>query len=41
MLQQTLSKHYYFEPADVVCKQVNRFVNMLKKEEEECKEKYP
>ena len=41
VLQQNLSKHYHFESADVVCNQFNRFVNMLKKEEEEGKEKYP
>ena len=34
MLQQNLSKHYHYELADVVCNQFNRFVNMLKKEEE-------
>ena len=31
MLQQNLSKHYHFEPADVVCDQFNGLVNMLKK----------
>ena len=41
VVQQNLSKHYHFEPADVVCDQFNRFVNMLKKEEGESKEKYP
>ena len=41
VLQQNLSKYYHFEPVDVVCNQLNRFVNMLKKEEEESKEKYP
>ena len=41
MLQQNLSKHYHFESADVVCDQFKRFVNMLKKEEEESKEQYP
>ena len=35
-----LSKHYHFELADTVCIQFNRFVNMLKREEEESKEKY-
>ena len=33
MLQQNLSKHYHFEAADTMCEQFNRFVNMLKKEE--------
>ena len=41
VLQENLSKHYHFEAADVVCNQFNRFVNMLKREEEESKEKYP
>ena len=41
MLQQNLGKHYHFELADVVCDQFNRFLNMLKKEEEESKDKYP
>ena len=41
VLQQKLSKHYHFESADVVCDQFKRFANMLKKEEEESKEKYP
>ena len=40
MLQQNLSKHH-FELADTVCKQFNRFVNLLKKEEESTEEKYP
>ena len=31
VLQQNLSKHYHFESADVMCKQFNRFVNLLKK----------
>ena len=37
VLQQHLSKHYHFESTDVVCNQFSRFVNMLKKEEEESK----
>ena len=41
VLQQHLSRHYHFESVDVVCNLFNRFVNMLKKEEEESKEKYP
>ena len=40
MLQQNLSNHYHFKSADAVCDQINRFVNMLKKEEEESKEKF-
>ena len=44
MLQQNLSKQYHFESANTVCDQFNRFINMLKKEEEEkgkCDDKYP
>ena len=41
VLQKHLGKHYHFELAEDVCTQFNRFVNMLKKEEENPKEKYP
>ena len=41
VLQQNLGKHYHFELAEDVCTQFNRFVNLLKKEEENPKEKYP
>ena len=41
MLQKHLGKHYHFELAEDVCAQFNRFVNLLKKEEESGKEKYP
>ena len=41
MLQQNLSEYYHFESADTVCDQFNRFVNLLKKEEENSKENYP
>ena len=40
MLQQNLSEHYHFESADTVCDQFNRFVNLLKEEEENSKENY-
>ena len=40
LLQQNLIKHYHFETADTVCNQFNRFIIMLKREEES-KEKYP
>ena len=39
-IKQKLSKHFHFESVDTVCKQFNRFVNLLKREEEESKEKY-
>ena len=35
-----MSNYYHFEPADVLCEQFNKFVNTLKKEMEESKEKY-
>ena len=41
VLQQNLSTYYHFESADVVCEQFNKFVNTLKKEMEESKERYP
>ena len=41
VFQQNLSKHYHFESADTMCKQFNRFVNLLKKEEENAGENYP
>ena len=41
VLQKHLGKHYHFELAEDICAQFNRFVNLLKKEEESPKEKYP
>ena len=41
VLQQNLSKYYRFESANILCGQFNKFVNTLKKEKEETKEKYP
>ena len=40
VLQQNLGKHYHFKLAEDICTQFNRFVNLLKKEEENPKEKY-
>ena len=40
ILQQNLSKYYRFDSADILCDQLNEFVNTLK-ENEEMKEKYP
>ena len=34
ILQEHLGRHYHFELADDVCDQYNRFVNLMKKEEE-------
>ena len=41
VLQEHLGKHYHFELADDVCKQYNRFVNLMRKEEENSEGKYP
>ena len=41
VLQKYLGQCYYFELAEDVHTQFNRFVNLLKKEEENPKEKYP
>ena len=41
ILQQNLSKYYRFELADILCEQFNKFINTLRKEKEETKEKYP
>ena len=41
VLQEHLGKHYHFELADDVCNQYNRFVNLMRKEEENSEGKYP
>ena len=41
VLQKHLGEQYHFELTENVCDQFNRFVNLLKKEEENPKEKYP
>ena len=41
VIQQNLGKHYHFELAQDICAQFNRSVNLLKKEEENPKEKHP
>ena len=41
VLQQNLSKNSRFESADILCESFNIFVNTLKKEKEETKDKYP
>ena len=41
VLQEYLGKHYHFKLADDVCNQYNRFVNLMRKEEENSTEKYP
>ena len=40
VLQEHLGKHYHFKLADDVCNQYNRFMNLMRKEEENS-EKYP
>ena len=41
VLQEHLGKHYHFKLADDVCNQYNRFVNLIKREEENSEGKYP
>ena len=41
ILQQNLSRYYRFESVDILCEHFNKFVNTLKKVNEEKKEKYP
>ena len=41
VLQQNLSKHYQFESTDVLCEQLNKFINALINEKEDTKEEYP
>ena len=40
MLQEHLGRHYHFELADNVCDQYNRFVNLMRKEEESSEGKF-
>ena len=41
ILQEHLDKHYHFKLADDICNQYNRFVNLMRKEEENSKGKFP
>ena len=41
VLQEHLGKHYHFKLADDICNQYNWFVNLMRKEEETSKGKYP
>ena len=41
VLQKYLGRHYHFELADDVCNQCNRFVNLMRKEEENSEGKFP
>ena len=41
VLQEQLDKHYHFKLADDICDQYTRFVNLIKREEENSEGKYP
>ena len=41
VLQEHLGRHYHFELADAVFDQYNRFVNLMRKEEENSEGKFP
>ena len=41
VLQEHLGRHYHFKLADNVCEQYNRFVNVMRKEEENSEGKFP
>ena len=40
-LQEHLGRHYHFKLVDHVCNQYNRFINLLRKEEENSEGKFP
>ena len=41
VLQEHIGKHCHFKLADDICNQYNRLVNLMRKEEENSKGKYP
>ena len=41
VLLKPLGRHYHFELADDVCNHYNRFVNLMRKEEENSEGKFP
>ena len=41
VLQEHLGRHYHFKLADDVCDQYNRFVNLMRKEEENSEGRFP
>ena len=41
VLQEHLGRHYHFKLVDDVCNQYNRFVNLMRKEEENSEQKFP
>ena len=40
-IQEHLGKHYHFKLANDICNHYNRFVNLMRKEEENSEGKYP
>ena len=41
VLQEHLGRHYHFKLADNVCDQYNRFINLIRKDEENSEGKFP
>ena len=41
VFQEHLGKHYHFKLADDICNQYNRFVNLMRKDQETSEGKYP
>ena len=41
VLEEHLGTHYHFELADNICSQYNRFVNLMRKEEDDSEGKFP
>ena len=41
VLQKHLSRHYHFQLAEDICHQYNRFINLMRKEEENSEGKFP
>ena len=41
VLQEHLGRHYHFKLADDICNQYNRFVNLMRREEENSEGKFP
>ena len=41
VLQEHLSRHYHFKLTDDICHQYNRFINLMRKEEENSEGKFP
>ena len=40
VLQEHFGRHYHFKLADEICGQYNRFINLMRKEEENSEEKF-